>query len=230
MIKRWAVIKSHFYTLIMCVLSCASHVWLVAIPWTIDHQAPPSVGFSRQENWSGLLAFLQGIFPTQGSNLSLCLTALASGFFTTSATWDTHVIGKFINRPLQRKGYCLSFFFFLLPIGIICCLLSLDWACHFVSSYFRIWPSWSGCVLGEEVSVKWNLLCRELAWDWWTMERTTWGGGLPPSQPWGLIPRPVKKKKELKELFELKDWWRSRRRAHCLSTLDAKGPCTCWLS
>ena len=50
MIKRWAVIKSHFYALIMCVLTCASRIWLVAIPWTIDHQAPLSTGFSRQEN------------------------------------------------------------------------------------------------------------------------------------------------------------------------------------
>ena len=27
---------------------------LVATPWTIAHQAPPSMGFSRQEYWSGL--------------------------------------------------------------------------------------------------------------------------------------------------------------------------------
>ena len=31
-----------------------SHVWLVAIPWTAAHQAPPSMAFSRQEYWSGL--------------------------------------------------------------------------------------------------------------------------------------------------------------------------------
>ena len=29
-----------------------SHVWLVATPWTAAHQAPPSMGFSRQEYWS----------------------------------------------------------------------------------------------------------------------------------------------------------------------------------
>ena len=32
-------------------LSC---VWLVATAWTAAHQAPPSMGFSRQEYWSGL--------------------------------------------------------------------------------------------------------------------------------------------------------------------------------
>ena len=31
-----------------------SHVHLFATPWTIAYQAPPSMGFSRQEYWSGL--------------------------------------------------------------------------------------------------------------------------------------------------------------------------------
>ena len=31
-----------------------SHVWLFATPWTTAHQAPPSVGFPRQEYWSGV--------------------------------------------------------------------------------------------------------------------------------------------------------------------------------
>ena len=40
----------------------------LATPWTIACQAPLSMGFPRQENWSGFL--LQGIFLTQGSNPS----------------------------------------------------------------------------------------------------------------------------------------------------------------
>ena len=45
------------------------------ILWTVAHQAPLSMGFARQEYWRvGCHAFLQGIFPTQGSNLCLlCL-------------------------------------------------------------------------------------------------------------------------------------------------------------
>ena len=31
-----------------------SHVWLLATPWTTAHQAPPTMGFSRQEYWSGV--------------------------------------------------------------------------------------------------------------------------------------------------------------------------------
>jgi len=42
-----------------------------ANPWTVAHQAPPSTGLTRQEYWSGSLFLLQGIFPTQQSNLYL---------------------------------------------------------------------------------------------------------------------------------------------------------------
>ena len=31
-----------------------SRVWLFATPWTAAYQAPPSMGFSRQEYWSGV--------------------------------------------------------------------------------------------------------------------------------------------------------------------------------
>ena len=31
-----------------------SHVWLLATPWTAAYQAPPIMGFSRQEYWSGV--------------------------------------------------------------------------------------------------------------------------------------------------------------------------------
>ena len=32
-----------------------SHVWLLATSWTAAHQAPPSMGFSKQEYWSGVI-------------------------------------------------------------------------------------------------------------------------------------------------------------------------------
>ena len=50
------------------LLSC---IRLCATPWTVAHQPPLSKGFSRQGYWSGCHALLQGIFPTQGSNLCL---------------------------------------------------------------------------------------------------------------------------------------------------------------
>ena len=39
---------------LLLLLSCLSRVWLCATPQMAAHQAPPSLGFSRQEHWSGL--------------------------------------------------------------------------------------------------------------------------------------------------------------------------------
>ena len=47
---------------------------LCVTPWTAAHQAPPSMGFSRQEPWSGSPRPPPGIFPAQG--LNLCLVRL----------------------------------------------------------------------------------------------------------------------------------------------------------
>ena len=43
-----------------------SRVWLFATPWSIAHQAPLSMGFSRQEYWSRLLFPSLGDLPNLG--------------------------------------------------------------------------------------------------------------------------------------------------------------------
>ena len=43
-----------------------SRVWLFATPWTVSHQAPPSMGLSRQEYWSGLPFPSPGHLPDPG--------------------------------------------------------------------------------------------------------------------------------------------------------------------
>ena len=43
-----------------------SRVRLFATPWTAAYQAPPSVGFSRQEYWSGLPFASPGDLPDPG--------------------------------------------------------------------------------------------------------------------------------------------------------------------
>ena len=62
-----------------------SHVRLFATPWTVAHQAPLSMGFSRQEYCSGLPFPSPGYLPDQGI---LTPPALAGEFFTTSATQE----------------------------------------------------------------------------------------------------------------------------------------------
>ena len=58
-----------------------SHVRPFATPWTVAHEAPPSVGFSRQEYWSGLPFPSPGDLPDQGiepRSLTLQADALPS--------------------------------------------------------------------------------------------------------------------------------------------------------
>ena len=43
-----------------------NHVWLFATTWTVAYQAPPSMGFSRQEYWSGLPFPSPGYLPGPG--------------------------------------------------------------------------------------------------------------------------------------------------------------------
>ena len=50
---QWDFLPSFPFRMLL-LLSHFSHVRLCATPWTIAHQAPPSLGFSRQEHWSGL--------------------------------------------------------------------------------------------------------------------------------------------------------------------------------
>ena len=73
-------------TILGQVLSCFSHVRLCATPWTISRQAPLSMGFSRQEYWSGLPCSPPGDLPDPGIEpTSLMSPALAGRFFTSSA-------------------------------------------------------------------------------------------------------------------------------------------------
>ena len=69
---------SHF----SCALLCAA-------PWTIACQAPLSVGFSREEHWSGLPFPPSGDLPNPGIEpMSLTSPALEGRVFTTSTTWE----------------------------------------------------------------------------------------------------------------------------------------------
>ena len=71
--------------------SVSGHVQLCD-PMDYSHQAPLSMGFSRQEYWSGFHALPPGIFLTQGLNLHLlCLLHLQAGSLTTTATWEAQL-------------------------------------------------------------------------------------------------------------------------------------------
>ena len=69
-----------------CLHACISHVQLFVTPWTVALQAPLSMGFSRQEHWSGLSCPLPGDLPDSG--IELAIPALAGELSTTSTTWE----------------------------------------------------------------------------------------------------------------------------------------------
>ena len=72
-----------------CIPSYFSSVWLFASPWTVSHQTPLPMGFSRQEYWYGLPCPPPGDLPEPGIKpTSPASPALVGGFFTTLATWE----------------------------------------------------------------------------------------------------------------------------------------------
>ena len=83
------------------VLSSFSCVWLYVTPWTVAHQAPLSMEFSRQEYLNGLPCLSSGDLAHPGIEpMSLKSPALAGQFFTTSTTREDKYIN--INKTLWR--------------------------------------------------------------------------------------------------------------------------------
>ena len=77
------------------MLNLFSHVQLSATLWTVAHQAPLSMGFSRQEYWSELLCPPPEDLPDLGIEpTSLMSPALVGMFFTTGTTWEAKIKNK----------------------------------------------------------------------------------------------------------------------------------------
>ena len=66
-------------------------------PWTVDHQAPLSLGFPRQDYWVGCYFLLQEIIPTQDWTQISCI---AGKFFTTWAIRETRNCLDSYSHPL----------------------------------------------------------------------------------------------------------------------------------
>ena len=86
------------------MLSYFSHVQLFVNLWTVTHQVPLSIGFSRQEYWSGLPCPPLGDLPNSGTEpKSLIFPALEGRFVTTSTAWDAQHIPLLVhNQDVSR--------------------------------------------------------------------------------------------------------------------------------
>ena len=72
-----------------CMLSHFGCVHLFVTPWTVAHQAPLSMGFSRQEYWSGLPCPPPGDLLDPGIEPGSLISPTLSGrFFISKWTWD----------------------------------------------------------------------------------------------------------------------------------------------
>ena len=97
------------YACLKCVLSGFRLVWLFEISWTVALQAPLSMGFSRQQYWSGLPCPPPGNLPNPGIKPTfLEFPALAGGFFTTSATQMRDGWLRAVALGMQRRWVNIS--------------------------------------------------------------------------------------------------------------------------
>ena len=80
----------------LLLLSHFSCVQLFVTLWIVVRQAPLSMGFSRQEYWSGLPCSPPRDLPNlEIEPISLMSPAFAGRFFTTSATWEAQNVYSF---------------------------------------------------------------------------------------------------------------------------------------
>ena len=105
---RWldSIINSVDMLLLLLLLSHFSHVRLCATPQMAAHQAPPSIGFSRQEYWSGLpLSSTNGYESeqTQGDSEGQGSLVCCSPWVTKSQTQRSDWTTILVIREMQIK-------------------------------------------------------------------------------------------------------------------------------
>ena len=121
----------------VCVFSLSVRSDSFAAPWTVASQVPLSVGFFRQECWSGLPFPLPGDLPDPGIEpVYPVLPALAGGFPTTKS-------------PGNPQPWCSIYQYFIPLYGwIVFQLFLIHSAGDYIASTFcLLWiiPSWTLC-------------------------------------------------------------------------------------
>ena len=101
-----------------CVCAMLSHVRLFGTSWRVAYQAPLSLGFPRQEYWSGLSFSSPGDLPNPGTEpLSPKSPALASRLFTIKPPRKPRYKSGNINKMFQLRQCWSSSIFLPRHIG-----------------------------------------------------------------------------------------------------------------
>ena len=74
-----------------------SRVRLLATPWTATHQAPPSMGFSRQEHWSGVPL----LYGDMSLNIFINSSKILHHVFIY---YDSYTVKSYISGRILRGG------------------------------------------------------------------------------------------------------------------------------
>ena len=121
------------------MLSC---VHLFAMLWTVAHQAPLSMRFSRQEDWSGQPFPLQGNLPAQGLNPLLlhCRqildhwatggSQLLLGYFETRRNWIYFPSLLLSNCKLCGFEPIIKSVWTFIPLSLIIVVRAHIWTAH----------------------------------------------------------------------------------------------------
>ena len=84
----------------LCVQS-HSHVRLFGILWTAAHQVPLSMGFSRQEHWSGLPFSPLGDLPNLGIKPMSWVSLIGRRILYHCVTWEAQLLMHMVKNIYQ---------------------------------------------------------------------------------------------------------------------------------
>ena len=119
-----------------------SHVRLFATPWSVAHQTPLSMRFSRQEYWSGLPFPILGDLPYPGTELTSPVSPALKDFMAL----NTHTEATKSEDFEVRTGF-IFFIFIFFRTGFKPCL------CHFLGTQGKLFnPFFSYVKVLQEVN------------------------------------------------------------------------------
>ena len=96
----FTVLAMFLYVRCMYAQSCP----ICETPWTVACQTPLSMGFPRQEYWSGLQFSSPGDLPDPGLKpISPATPIFAGRFFSTSTTWEVPVAVQFSSVQFSQS-------------------------------------------------------------------------------------------------------------------------------
>ena len=92
------------FCLFSFVLSRFSHVRLFATPWTVAHQTPLSMGFSKQEYWVTMPSFFLTLYPLQFSSVTQSCPTLCDPMNCSTPGLPVHQLLEFTQTHVHRVG------------------------------------------------------------------------------------------------------------------------------